>query len=96
MLFSPLYTLEVTSLGLLLIANLAIQFYVTTRVFRDQGSWQLVVGITRGAFIFQHGWQRADELALRPVMALWSMLATALILVTGAVLAPVVVYGPFS
>lgn len=93
---SPLNMLALSSLGLLLVANLALQFYVSTRVFRDQGPWQQVAGVMRSTFIFRLGWQRAEELAIRKVMAIWTTLLAALILVVSAVLAPMVVYGPFS
>ncbi len=75
--------------GLVLPANLALQMYVSTRVSGDQDRFHLfhlLEAARRGRRTFIRGWQRADELALRPVMVTWTVLLVVLIMVTVGVL----------
>jgi hypothetical protein len=90
-------TLSLISLlmsGLLLVIAFACQIYVSSRVFREEGTSHVMRGILRGTRTFIRGWRRADELEIKDIMIFWSIVVGLLLFLILVLLVTFAASGP--
>lgn len=79
---------------LILIGGFACQIYVSSKLNKKQGTLQVVRGIRGGTRTFFQGWQRADELGIKNIMIIWSILVAVMLVIVFIVIGTLILNGP--
>jgi ABC-type multidrug transport system permease subunit len=80
MLATLLWLFAIVGFALLIVANFACQVYVSNKLYDEGGAGQVIIGVLRGTNTFIRGWRQANELGIRTLMIVWSIVIALLVL----------------
>ena len=82
--------------GVIALLSFGCQIYVSSRVFKEQGTFAIIWGCLRGTKTFIRGWREAEALGIKDIMIFWSILVGIILLAVCVLMLLVLVNGPPS